>query len=171
MQRIILLGFMGSGKTTIGKQLAEALNFPFMDSDELIIERTKMSVNEIFNAKGEQAFREMEREVINGLFELPCFILAVGGGLPVIPGMMTRLNELGTTIYLNVSNKELYGRLVNNRLQRPLLKDKTDKELMEQIDTLRSTRETIYLQAHVNLQNDGLTYGDVLETLNLHQKN
>jgi shikimate kinase len=171
MRRIILVGFMGSGKTTIGKKLAESLHIPFIDSDSLIIQKTGSSINEIFASKGEQAFREMESEVITELFELPDFVLAVGGGLPVIPGMMKRLNQLGTTVYLQVSRQELLRRLLNDRSERPLLKDKTESELMEYINGMCEVREPVYLKSSIAIQKDDLVYQDILNSLNPDQKN
>ncbi len=167
MHRIVVLGFMGSGKTTIGKQLAEALHIPFLDSDHIIVEKVGMSINEIFAARGEQAFRRMEEEVIEDLNVLPEFVLAVGGGMPAIPGVMERLKQLGTTIYLDVSRQELLRRLLKDRSKRPLLKDKTEIELKEYIDHLFSARQSFYLKASVVIQNDDLDFQDVLEVLNL----
>ena len=167
MHRIVVLGFMGSGKTTIGKQLAENLQIPFLDSDHIIAEKAGMSINEIFAAMGEQAFRRMEEKVIEDLSALPEFVLAVGGGMPAIPGVMERLNQLGTTVYLEVSRYELLRRLLKDRSQRPLLKDKTEIELKEYIDQLYHARQSFYLKASLVLQNDALDFQDVLKALNL----
>lgn len=171
MQRIILLGFMGSGKTTIGKQLAEVLDFPFLDTDELIASKSGLSVNEFFSIHGEQAFREEEKHIIESLSSHPGFVLAVGGGLPAIPGMMQRLNELGTTIYLNVSHEELLRRLKMDRAERPLLKDHTERSLEMKMQELFSARESIYRQAVLVISNDRLTVDDVIDLLTLHQRN
>ena len=171
MQRIILIGFMGSGKTTLGGQLAQILGIPFFDSDELIEQKMGIAVNQIFAAQGEQAFREMETEVITDLCEISEFVLAVGGGLPAISGMMQRLNELGKTVFLNVSRKELLRRLVMDRSKRPLLKDKSELELKEYFNRLHDLREPYYIQAQIHIQQDDLTAQELIEAINLRQKN
>ena len=171
MQRIILIGFMGSGKTTLGKRLAGFLKIPFWDSDALIEQKTNMTINEIFASQGEEAFREMESNVIGDLFELNEFVLAVGGGLPAIPGMMERLNELGTTVFLNVSKEELFRRLSTNRSKRPLLKDKSEFELRDHINRLCELRENIYLKAKVCIQKDALKVEELMDKIILHQRN
>jgi shikimate kinase len=169
MQRIILLGFMGSGKSTLGKQLAGIMAIPFLDSDILIEKKSALTINEIFATRGEQAFREMEVEVITELFEVTEFVLAVGGGLPAIPGMMERLNELGTTIFLNVSMEELLRRLLTDRSNRPLLKDKNEWDLKNQIGRLRASRESVYKKAQICIENDSITAEQLVEILS--QKN
>jgi len=166
MQRIILLGFMGSGKSTLSKALTELMHIPFLDTDALIEQKAGVTINEIFASQGEQVFREMESDLIGELFFHKEFVLSVGGGLPAIPGMMERLNALGTTIYLNVSLEELLRRLISDRSNRPLLKDKSETDLRDQIEQLMAKRESVYLQANNCIQKDSLTAEQLFEILN-----
>ena len=110
----------------------------------------------------------MEEEVIEDLSVLPEFVIAVGGGMPAIPGVMERLNQLGITVYLDVSRQELLRRLLKDRAQRPLLKDRTEIELKEYIDHLYHARQSFYLKASHVLQSDELDFQPVLKALNLH---
>jgi shikimate kinase len=102
MQKIILLGFMGSGKSTLGRNLAHRLGVPFVDTDheiELLKDRT---VEQIFQEEGESVFREHERQIIEVLSAIDTdFVLAVGGGLPCYNNLIEKLNMLGITVYLN----------------------------------------------------------------------
>lgn len=158
---------MGSGKTTLGKEMAEMLHIPFLDSDAIIQDKTGLSVNQIFASDGEHVFRALENEVIMELFDLPQFVLAVGGGLPTIPGMMDRLNHLGTTVYLKVSSKEILNRITKDRAERPLLKDKSEKELEDYVFDLYQGRDSYYKLAKVMIEKDNITCQDVLQALSL----
>jgi shikimate kinase len=124
--RVFLVGFMGSGKSRVGRELAALIGLPFLDLDEYIEEQAGMTVRAIFEGWGEAYFRELERELLAALLHQPAFVLATGGGTPCIGHTMELLNQNGTTVFLDPPEEELYRRLIGERAQRPLLRDKAD---------------------------------------------
>lgn len=121
MNNIILIGFMGSGKTTVGKELAKALNFTFCDTDDMIEKETGELIKDIFAKKGEAYFRNLESKLINDLTgKVNHIVLSVGGGLPIQPGNAIALKKLGTVIYLSTSKESIKKRLAGDKT-RPLL--------------------------------------------------
>ncbi len=152
---------MGSGKSTLGKLLAEKLMLDFLDTDDMIEKNEKMSINEIFESKGEEAFRAFEADLVQNLSVRRDYVLSVGGGLPAIEGMMQKLNEMGTTIYLKVSNEELVRRLTFDAEHRPLIKGMDQKQLEALVKERLAVREQYYEKAKLVVNGDQLT----LETL------
>lgn len=131
---IYLLGYMGSGKSTIGKALAEALSYDFLDFDQYIVTHEKMSIPEIFEAKGEIYFRKKESHYLNQLLSEARnkTIVALGGGTPCYGMNMQNILQSGNhTIYINVSYKQLAERLWNDRENRPLVNDIMEYSLLE----------------------------------------
>ena len=169
MRRIILIGFMGSGKTTLGKKLAKRLNIPFYDSDEEIEKGVLMSIGEIFGEYGESRFREIETEYLQTLFEEGEFVLATGGGMPCHNKNMDTLNKLGTTFYLERSPKELAHRLRNAKDQRPLITGISDDDLTSFIEVRLSEREEYYKQANFVLSREEQTLEQIQEFIQLLQ--
>lgn len=170
MARIILLGFMGTGKSTLGVMLSKKLKIPFFDSDSEIEKKEKLSVQTIFERHGEDYFREKEREFIEQIKSEQDFVLAVGGGLPCFNNLMKELNDLGTTIYLKASPKFIYSRLKTKKNERPLIKELTDEELLEFIENKLFEREIIYLQANLTVDSKDLNVDKLINLLHLHQK-
>lgn len=151
MKRVILIGFMGCGKTTLGKKLAKKLEVPFIDSDKEIENHFQKSIGELFAEHGESHFRELEREYIEALELRDDFVLATGGGMPCFANNMDKLNETGTTFYLHRSPKELAHRLVHAKKQRPLIAGLKEGELLEFIEDKLNEREEYYKKATVIL--------------------
>lgn len=169
MTRIILVGFMGSGKTTLGKKIARLLDVPFLDSDEEIEKGVLLSVGEIFGKFGEVRFREIESEFIQSLAEEGDFVLATGGGMPCFHRNMEQLNELGTTFYLERSPKELSHRLRNAKTKRPLIVGLDEDDLLAFIEQRLSEREEFYRQANFVLSREEQTPEKILEFIHLLQ--
>jgi shikimate kinase len=147
MKRVILVGFMGCGKSSLGKKLANRLNIPFLDSDEQIEKISQKSIGEIFGTLGESRFREIEKDYILSFEANNEFVLATGGGLPCYEKNMHRLNELGVTFYLERSPKELAHRLLHAKTKRPLIDGLSNDELLSYIEDKLSEREEYYRQA------------------------
>lgn len=145
-QNIILIGFMGVGKTSLGKKLANALNYEFIDTDYLIEEREQMSVSDIFKQHGEEYFRKLEGEVVDELPKTKS-VIATGGGLPCHQDIMDKLNAIGYTIYLHRPAKELAIRLRQGRNKRPLIAELNNEELLVFINEKLALREVFYLQS------------------------
>lgn len=138
---IILIGFMGCGKTTFGKWIAKNKRMKFVDTDEIIEKNEQCTINEIFKNRGEEVFRNMETEVIKKLLDTAQnSVISAGGGLPVKQINRGLLKKLGTVVYLRTPKEELVKRLLNDT-SRPLLKG---GNIEQKIDTLMSLRKDIY---------------------------
>jgi shikimate kinase len=167
-KRIIFIGYMGSGKTTLGKKIANRLGIPFIDSDEAIEKNENATIAELFESCGENVFRDLETEFINSLSREDSFVLSTGGGLPCFNGNMNRLNELGVTFYLERPAKELQQRLMNAKEVRPLILNKTEDELLTFIELNLEIRSPYYEMAHYVLKRNEQEVKDVLHLLNLN---
>lgn len=163
--RIYLIGFMGSGKTTVGKKLAKKLGFSFIDLDLLIEEQQKMSINTIFEQKGELAFREIEKIVLQSTIHMQNIVVACGGGLPCFFDNMAWMNANGQTLYIKMAPKSLFNRLINAKMTRPLLKDKTDEELLVFIEEKLEERAPFYLQAKYTTKGEDFDLNQVIELM------
>lgn len=163
--RIFLIGFMGSGKTTIGKQLASRLGYRFIDQDTVIEKRFSMTVNEVFANLGESKFREAEHEVLLSLFDADNVVVSTGGGAPCFFNNMELMNQLGETIYLKGDPKTLLHRLRHTSGNRPLLKGKSESEMLQYISAKLHERECFYEQAKHTILTLDLCVDDVLHLL------
>lgn len=144
MARIFLIGFMGSGKTTVGKQLASLLHYNFTDLDAYIEREEQATISQMFQQKGEAYFREREAHYLRTLVKQEQLVVATGGGSPCYFDNMKWMNDHGITVYLEASVKLLADRLGHEKTQRPLLKDKSDQELIEFIRQKLSERIIFY---------------------------
>ena len=129
MIRIFLTGYMGAGKTTLGKAFARELNVPFIDLDWYIEERFHKSIRELFVERGEASFRELERNMLHEVSEFEDVIISTGGGTPCFFDNMDYMNGHGQTVFLDVHPDILFNRLRVATHQRPILQGKTDEEL------------------------------------------
>ena len=148
--KIVFVGYMGSGKTTIGKLLAKKLKISFLDLDEVIEERLEDSISNIFNGKGEIFFRKKEHEYLNDvLTQKNNFILSTGGGTPCYSGNMDTMLELADYVfYLKISIPGLVKRLILEKEHRPLIKNIDDGDLPEFIGKHLFERNNFYLKAN-----------------------
>ena len=146
--KIFLIGFMGSGKSKLGKSLASFADLLFADIDEVIEIDAGKSIPEIFKNDGEEQFRVLEHEallkVINTLRDA---VIAVGGGTPCFFDHMKLMNRAGITIYLKYTPDKLFEHLKDESDKRPLLSGKTDKELFSYIQYKLKEREPFYNQS------------------------
>ncbi|HFA49384.1 MAG TPA: shikimate kinase [Bacteroidetes bacterium] len=152
--KLYLTGFMGSGKTTIGKQLADALGLPFVDLDGRLEEKTGTSIARIFAERGEGEFRKMEAEVLRETANEGPAVFATGGGTPCFYNNMEWMNENGITLYLEVPPAVLLERLKNGTALRPLLKGKTDAQLLSFIENKLEERRPFYEKANLACRAD-----------------
>jgi shikimate kinase len=159
--QIFLIGFMGSGKTTIGLKLACDLGYNFIDQDELIEQRYKMSVSDIFKNYGEAKFREAEHEVFVDLTGKNDIVVATGGGAPCFSDNMELINN-AITIYLKAESKTLLHRVKDSTDTRPLLAGKTDVELLQFITNKLAEREPFYNQAKIIMKTDGMSVKELI---------
>ena len=156
MIRIFLTGYMGAGKTTLGKAFARELNIPFIDLDWYIEERLHKSIRELFIERGEASFRELERTMLHEVAEFENVIISTGGGTPCFFDNMEYMNSMGDTVFLEASDEALLRRLKAGKSKRPLLANKTDDELMDTITTALKKRLPFYQQAKYTFCSDRL---------------
>ena len=151
-QHIVLIGFMGSGKSTIGRLLSDKINMPFIDMDDYIEKQEGRRIKDIFDLQGENIFREIERTALIELMEIKeSTIISTGGGAPCYFDNMNKINENGMSFYLRVGRQVLTNRLRNDN-ERPLLENKTQKELFRFVDIKLSERERFYNQADFTIR-------------------
>ena len=147
MTRIFLIGYMGAGKTTLGKAFARAMGLTFVDLDWYIEERFHKTVSQIFTERGEEGFRELEKRMLHEASDFENVVISVGGGTPCFFDNMEYMNQVGETVFLDVDNKVLFRRLKVAKHQRPLLANKTDEELMTFIQEALEKRLPYYTKA------------------------
>ncbi|MCF0198011.1 MAG: shikimate kinase [Bacteroidaceae bacterium] len=146
-QSIILIGYMGAGKTTVGRQLALSLGWQFYDLDWYIETRFHKSVDLIFQEMGEEGFRDLERRMLHEAAEFQNIVLSCGGGTPCFYDNMDYMNSLAETVYLKVDPEVLAMHLRMGKTIRPLIKGKTPEELVDYIRGTLAQREPFYTKA------------------------
>jgi shikimate kinase len=149
MKRIFLVGFMGAGKTTLGKALARHTGLSFIDTDRFIERRYHRRISEIFSSRGEDYFRTVEHAVLREISEFENIIVSTGGGLPCFNDNMKLMNETGITVFLDVPPGELASRLQTSRTARPVLQGRTGEELAAFVEESLSAREKFYKQSKI----------------------
>ena len=154
------MGFMGAGKTTLGKALAKDLDVSFIDLDQYIERRYMKSVSQIFAKSGEQGFREIESRMLREVGDFDDVIVSCGGSTPLIGDNMDYMLQHGQTVYLKCDNDTLLRRLKVARSQRPLIASKTDQELTDFIESETKRREPGYLRAEYICPGDRLESRD-----------
>jgi len=147
MTRIFLIGYMGAGKTTLGKAFAREMNLSFVDQDWYIEERFHKTVQEIFAERGEQGFRELERQMLHEIAEFENVVISTGGGAPCFYDNMDFMNLKGDTVFLNVTPEVLFSRLKMASQNRPILRGKTNEELKAFIAKALEKRAPFYSMA------------------------
>lgn len=148
---LILVGYAGSGKSSLAKRLSKALGVGYVDTDTLVEQSVGATVVDIFHYEGEEYFRRAERGVLESLVaEGYNGIVATGGGLPTWRDNMERLNGMGTTIYLQRSPEQILSRLsAYGREKRPMFRGKSDEELLQFMREHIAEREPYYAKANV----------------------
>ena len=147
MTRIIIIGYMGAGKTTVGKALSKELGITFYDLDWYIESRMHKTVAQIFAERGEEGFRKIERNMLHEVAEFEDVIVSCGGGTPCFFDNMEYLNQQGETVYLKADPEVLYGHLLMGKTVRPLLVGKSKEELLTFIHEQLEKREPFYTKA------------------------
>lgn len=166
MQRIFLTGYMGAGKTTVGKELAERTGLSFIDLDVFIEERYHRTVSRLFAEYGEDKFRDIERRLLHEVAEFEDIIISTGGGTPCFFDNMEFMNAAGKTVYLQVSVDELAARLETCRYTRPVLQNRTGEELKNFITESLQKRLPFYEKAQMIFPAETmLTYEDIVKVV------
>ncbi len=163
MKNYILIGFMGAGKTTVGKLLAKEKGMQFVDTDERIVSEQGRKIPDIFAEDGEAYFRDLETELLKRMQEDTCHaVISVGGGMPVRKQNRELLRSLGCVIYLSASKQTILERVKNDG-SRPML---NGGDLEERVEQLMKEREALYRQAaHIDVRTDGRSIRHVLQII------
>ena len=162
-RNIVLIGFMGSGKTSIGMKLARVFSYEFLDSDCRIEEEQQKTINDIFAEQGETVFRNMETELLKRLSEKQeKFVLGTGGGMPMREENVVILKQIGFVIFLKAGQEELIKRLTNDTT-RPLL---AAGDIRDKVETLYAKRLPIYeAAADYILETDGKSFYEIIKEI------
>jgi shikimate kinase len=157
MQKVVLVGYMGSGKSIIGKLLSEKTELTFLDLDEIIEQKENCTIKSVFETKGEIYFRKIEHSIFKEVIQNKnSFILSLGGGTPCYANNHEMLkNENVTSIYLNASIETLYNRLILEKSKRPIIANQNQEELKEFIAKHLFDRSFYYNQSNhkINVNN------------------
>jgi len=165
---IFLCGMMGSGKSTVGRELADRLQVPFCDLDEMIVDKAGMSIPEIFEEQGESGFRELERKILIRESQYINGVMALGGGSLQSQHIIDHLKIYGWLIFLDVPQSVILARISGDS-NRPMLKaddyERDDNAGLKKIDALFNERLPLYRQAEITIQAGDRTAGDIAHEL------
>lgn len=159
--RIFLMGYMGCGKSTAGKQLANKLHLNFLDLDKYIEQNYRQSIPTIFRNEGEEKFRELEHLSLQELLKQDNYVLSLGGGTPCFYNNMDLIKKSGISVYLKMSVQSLVNRLIHAKNPRPLIKEMTERELEEYISAHLPIREHYYSMADYTIKGENLNMGEL----------
>lgn len=154
---IFLVGFMGCGKSTIGKIVAKRLDYAFADTDRMVEQTAGKSVREIFEQDGEALFRRMETEALVHFNAEDNIIVATGGGTPCFAGNLEIMKRTGRIVYFDMKPDRLFGRLCRGRERRPKIAGMDDAALMDFIGKSLAEREKYYSQASMTIDCNGVS--------------
>lgn len=154
MKPIFLIGYMGCGKSTLGRALGRMTSLEFIDLDNYIEARFHKSIRDIFAAEGEARFRDLERRMLDEVSQFENVVIACGGGTPCFGDNMELINSRGTSVFLDTSFPKLLSRLKRGRHKRPLIAGKTDEELEQFIADALATRLPYYSKARMTFKGD-----------------
>ena len=165
--RIYLIGFMGSGKTTVGKKLATRLSCEYLDLDDYIEQQEQDSIKNLFEKKGEAYFREQERLYLRNIPDDKSYIISTGGGAPCFFDNIDFMNKTGLTVYLKLKPEQLFSRLESQREKRPLISSKKDdRALLQYIVDKLNEREGYYQKARLIVDGYHLNLDELYHKIN-----
>ena len=163
--KIYLIGYMGCGKSTLGRKLSQHAKLQFIDMDHYIEKRNCRTIQQIFAEEGEAEFRKKEQKALLELSEFTNVIVATGGGAPCFFNNMELMNQTGKTIYLNIKPETLAARLLKSKTNRPLIKGKSRDELIAFIDETLKKRNEFYKQAQYQITEDDANLNYLLKLI------
>lgn len=166
---IFLVGFMGSGKTTWGKKIANLLDIPFVDLDHAIVAHTGMSIPAYFNIHGESAFRKLENEFLKKHKEIRA-VISTGGGTPCFYDNMEWIRNNGISLYLYHTPQSLCARLSQSDIsKRPILQDLSGDDLLAFIETKLEERAVFYEQANIKFEQINTSLEEIISLIHAHE--
>ncbi len=163
---LFLIGLPGSGKSTLGKELAVQLSLKMVDTDAEIVKEAGKTIEQIFKDSGEEYFRKLEQAVLHKLITEDNQLISTGGGMPCFFDNMERMNEHGISLFINVPIENLHQRLIGQGSQkRPMLEGKTDKEIFEFLRQKYEERFPYYSKATVMIKGANIKVAEIVEEL------
>ncbi len=170
--RLYLIGYMGCGKSTIGRKIARYAYMRFVDTDSKVEQREGATVADIITNQGEEYFRTVEQAVLADTAADDDIVVSTGGGLPVWGDNMARIAQLGVSVYLRRSPKNIISRLSPyGRQKRPKFRGLNDEQLLAFMTTHMAEREPIYSQADIIIDCDTMSDNEIIELINREIKN
>lgn len=164
--KVYLIGFMASGKSTIGQELAKTLNYEFIDLDVYIENKYNKSIKQIFETQGEERFRIIENEALREVASFNSdLVIAAGGGTSCFYNSIDFMNKTGLTVYLKVEVAELLARLIESKIDRPLLWGKTKEELNDYIIRVLDERKKYYEKAKIIIESSKADVSQISKTI------
>lgn len=165
--KVFLIGYMASGKTTIGEKLAAALDVNFLDLDQVIESQEKKAISAIFNDGGEALFRGVEMKHLKEIIQLSGdYVVSTGGGTPCFYDNMRDMNASGLTVYLEMDAKSITYRLINAKGDRPIVNNIGEEEMLEFVEQQMEERKYYYSEAKIKVNALGFTDANVQKLAN-----
>lgn len=160
--RIVLIGFPGSGKTTIGKKLAKILDYEFVDLDKWFEIKYHISITDFFNKYGEIPFRVSEHQLLTEVLLLENVVISTGGGTPCFHGNMDLIVAHACSVYIKMAPVSLFDRLIHSKKKRPLILNKSEDEVLAYVHEKLEEREKYYNQASHTIKGESLSIDDLV---------
>ena len=155
--KVFLIGYMGSGKSTAGKKLAEKLRLSFIDFDEYIEKQSGKTIPDIFESEGEEKFRSMERKCLEQIVGMDNAVISLGGGTPCFNNNMELINKSGISVYIETGVDDLVKRLIKSKTSRPLIQGLNETDLKKFIEATLEMRLPFYKMARHTVHADAHT--------------
>ena len=170
--RLYLIGYMGCGKSTIGRKIARFAHLRFVDTDSLVEQREVATVADVITYQGEEYFRCVEQAVLESTAEEDNLVVSTGGGLPIWGDNMARIGQLGVSIYLRRSPQNILYRLSPyGRQKRPKFRGLNDEELLAFMTSHMAEREPVYSKADIVIDCDTMADSDIIDLIMSKIKN
>ncbi len=165
MDRIYIVGYMGAGKTTAARRLAQRMGWEVVDTDALFEEKYKISVNDFFNKYDEPLYRKLESEVLKATENLDHVVVSTGGGTACFFDNMDWMNQHGLTVFLHISPQAAVDRVIHSRHKRPLVEGKSEEELTEFVNQHYASRLPFYEQARITAKSEDFDIERLMEAI------
>jgi shikimate kinase len=165
VMKIYLIGYMGSGKSTLGKSLATAFGINWIDLDEEFERRFKISISDFFSKYGEKTFRVLEHKILSDISAITDFVISTGGGMPCFNDNMQLMNETGITVYLKATPELIISRIDPASRVRPIFRKMQGDNLLEKITTHLEAREPFYEQSHITVDATTLDVAEIKQLI------
>ena len=162
---IFIIGFMFSGKSTIGKKLAQSMNMEFIDTDKYFENKYNITINDFFKKYGEELFRDFEHKILLEVIKKDNCVISTGGGLPCFNNNIEIINQNGLSVYINMALSSIIHRQALSKKKRPLLDNLSQEDMQERMATLLKRREIIYEKADIIIKGENIDIKELQEKI------